>query len=73
MSSGDVTNRSSLFFEKKRIAEGKPKSAGRLNAEGGARTSEGDIYEIMGEELECHEDAKGRLIVTETGKPVKLY
>ena len=73
MSAGGVTNRSYLFFEKKRIAEGKPKSAGRLNAEGGARTSEGDIYEIMGEELECHEDAKGRLIVTETGKPVKLY
>jgi hypothetical protein len=61
-----------VFFEKKRIAEGKPKNAGRLKAEGGAELS-GEIYEILGEEVECHEDAKGRLIITETGKPVKLY
>jgi hypothetical protein len=61
-----------LFFEKKRIAEGKPKSAGRLKAEGGAM-ARGEVYEILGEEVECHEDAKGRLIITETGKFVKLY
>lgn len=63
-----------IFFEKKRIAEGKPKSAARLRLEraGGWIATRVYVYEIQGKEEECFEDGKGRLFLRRTGKPVKL-
>jgi hypothetical protein len=61
-----------IFFEKKRIAEGKPKSAGRLRLEPQISEKDPLVYEIKGVEEECYEDSKGRLIYSRTGKVVKL-
>ena len=63
-----------IFFEKKRIAEGKPKSASRLKLERacGWIATRIYVYEIQGQEEECFEDGKGRLFLKRTGKPVKL-
>ena len=64
-----------IFFEKKRIAEGKPKNAARLALERQSKfiLTKTEIYEIKGEEVECFEDLKGKLYNRKTGKVVKLY
>ena len=62
-----------MFFEKKRIAEGKGKNPARLQREmARGKPTASLIYIIKGEEVECHENDKGKLIVTETGKLLKL-
>jgi hypothetical protein len=64
-----------LFFEKKRIAEGKGKSAARLQGEKeerGRKMIKSAVYCLCGVEEECHEDDKGRLIISRTGKVFKL-
>ena len=68
------TDRRYLFFEKKRIAEGKPKSPSRLQVERrfGWIATKIYVYEIRGQEEECFEDGKGRLYLKRTGKAVKL-
>src|SRR5437762_13482478 len=63
-----------IFFEKMRIAEGKPKNASRLKVEraGGWIATRTYVYEIQGQEEVCFEDGKGRLFSRRTGKVVKL-
>jgi hypothetical protein len=62
-----------IFFEKKRIAEGKGKSPSRLNQEIRTRGRPSEVVlEYKGEEVVCDEDDKGKLIVRETGKLFKV-
>jgi hypothetical protein len=62
-----------IFFEKKRIAEGKGKTPARLEKESAIRRRETEvILEYKEEEIICDEDDKGKLIVRETGKLFKI-